>query len=61
MKLYMELNEAFRERGITYFGSRIDADNLPALALRRMLGAKVIEEFMEYGRRRLRLYTRLDA
>lgn len=61
MKLYMELNEAFRERGITYFESRIDADNLPALILRRMLGAKVIEEFMEYGRRRLKLYTRFDA
>lgn len=60
LKLYVALNQGFREKGITYFEDSVDADNVNSLALQQLLGAKIKCEFVEHGVRRYRLYTKLS-
>ncbi len=61
LKLYVTLNQGFKERGITYFEDSVDADNVNSLKLQQLLGAKIKQEYSEYGLRRYRLYTELSS
>ena len=59
-QLLLTQHEAFRERGITYYEAKVDADNIPSLLLFKKLGAKIKNEFIENGIRRFRLQNKID-
>ncbi len=59
-QLLLTQQEAFRERGITYYEAKVDADNVPSLLLFKKLGAETKNEFMENGIRRFRLQTKIE-
>ena len=60
IRLYATLTNGFRERGIRYFEDSVDADNETSLKLQQLLGAKIKNEFTEYGILRYRLYTTIS-
>jgi ribosomal protein S18 acetylase RimI-like enzyme len=59
-KLYSALHEEFRKRGITCYERKVDADNVPALMILQKLGSIIVDEFMEDGKRRFRIQTKIE-